>query len=105
MTEYVRERIEKIETPMITWALLGVFGCLLVSYAYFINATIANAISRTHLEKEVSMITSSLGEKEAEYLGLKKNISLAYAQSLGFVEAPRERTTFVSFSRGFTINR
>jgi len=105
MTQYVRENIEKIETPVLTWALIGVIGFLVLSYAYFINATIVNALTRTTLENELSALASVIGEKEAEYLSLKKNISVAYAHSLGFVEAGKDVTTFVSFRPGFTFNR
>lgn len=105
MTQYVRENIEKIETPILTWALIGMIGFLVLSYAYFINATITNAVARTALENELSSISSSLGEKEGSYLALKKGISVAYAQSLGFREAGKDATIFVSLRPGFTLNR
>jgi hypothetical protein len=105
MTQYVRENIEKIETPILTWALIGVFGLLICSYAYFINATIANAMAKTTLENELSALTSSLGVKETEYITAKRGISLAMAHTLGFVEAGKEKTTFVSFQSGLTFNR
>jgi hypothetical protein len=105
MTQYVRENIEKIETPILTWALIGMIGLLIFSYAYFINATIVNAMSRTTLESELSTLTSSLGVKETEYINVKRGISLAFAKSLGFVEASKDMTTFVSFQSGLTFNR
>jgi len=105
MTQYVRENIEKIETPILTWALFGVIGLLILSYAYFVNATIVNAVAKTSLESDISTLTSALGEKEAEYLTLKRGISLAYAKSLGFEEAGKEATTFVSYRSGLTFNR
>ena len=105
MTQYVRENIEKIETPILTWALIGMIGFLVLSYAYFINATIVNAVTRTTLENELSNLASSVGEREAEYLSLKKNISVEYAHSIGFVEPDKSMTKFVSFRPGFTFNR
>jgi len=105
MTQYVREHIEKIETPMLTWALFGVIGLLIISYAYFINATIVNAVTKTSLENDISTLTSTLGEKESEYLTLKRGISIAYAQTLGFQEVGKGDTTFVSYRSGLTFNR
>ena len=105
MTQYVRENIEKIETPVLTWALIGVVGILMFSYAYFINASISNAMVRTTIENEISALTSSLGTKETEYIEAKKNISVAYARSLGYIEAGKDATTFVSFHSDFTFNR
>lgn len=105
MTEYIKENITRIETPISTWVLVSVLGMLSISYAYFINATIIHALAQTDLEQEISQMTSSLSEYESELIALKRNVSLDYARSIGLIDPGIERTIYVSKSTGFTINR
>ncbi|MFA6095424.1 MAG: hypothetical protein WC767_01120 [Candidatus Paceibacterota bacterium] len=108
MTQYVRENIDRIETPILTWALIGVTGLFLVAYAFFINGTIQNAVAKSALEDQISSISSRLSSVEAEYLSLKKDLSPALAESLGFHEPSKASTIYVTYRSGdvgITFNR
>ncbi|MBI5134131.1 MAG: hypothetical protein HZA81_01980 [Candidatus Taylorbacteria bacterium] len=87
MTQYVQERVEKMERPVIAWSLLGAIFALLLCYAYFINGAVSNMVAAKALRGDILALTSKAGSIEAEYMAKKSSIDLAYAHSLGYKES------------------
>lgn len=87
MTQYVKEKVEKMEQPITAWILLGLIGTLACAYAFFVSLAIANAVSAKDMASQASFLSASVGELEAEYLAAKSSINLDYAISLGFSES------------------
>lgn len=87
MTQYVKEKVEKIERPITAWALLIVIGILGCAYGFFVAGAIANALAAKDMTAQASSLTASLGELESKYLSAKSSIDLSYAKSNGFLES------------------
>ena len=87
MTQYVQERVERLERPLIAWSLLGVVFALLVAYAYLINGAVSNMVSAKAMRAEIVALTSKTSALESEYMAKKSSVDLAYAHSLGLQEA------------------
>lgn len=106
MTQYVQERVERIERPVTAWALLAIIFGLVCIYAYFVNGAIMNAVLAKEMRAEISSLTSSVGSLEAEYLAAKSSVSLESALASGFGESQsdtiyiaKRATTPLSFNR------
>lgn len=87
MTRYVREKVERIETPWVAWALVGVVACLLLAYAYFLSGAVSNMVVAKDMRAEIVALTSATSGLESEYLAKKSSLDLAYARSIGFTES------------------
>jgi hypothetical protein len=87
MTQYVQERVEKLEKPVTAWILLSIIISFAFVYAYFVNGAVANIVSAKEMRTQISTLTSSLGELEANYLAAKSDVNLEYAHSLGLVDS------------------
>ena len=75
--------IQKEKT--IFWSLVAILGLCIIAYIYCVTSTIRTAVAIEDIETKQNEILLSLGQKEFEIIHLKNNISLSYAQSLGFV--------------------
>jgi hypothetical protein len=64
-------------------------------YAYFVNKTVWNVVSRQHAVKEISKISSEVAELEAAYMSLSGTLTLDHAYTLGFREVTSADTVFV----------
>ena len=69
--------------------LLAVFCALMLSYLFFVGNITFSIVSMKAIENESKAIQSSIGELELNYLSLSSNITLEYAQSLGYSEAQK----------------
>jgi len=78
--------------------LLGALFLLAVLYVYFVHATISAVVARQNLENKASSLTLSLSQKEFQYIGMKNNVTLSLAHSLGFQDILPN--TFVSRDSG-----
>ncbi len=87
MTQYVAERVERLESPITAWILIVMIFALTCMYAYFVNGAVANIVEAKDMRAQISNITSSVGSLEAEYLAMKSDINLEYAHSLGYAES------------------
>jgi hypothetical protein len=87
MTQYVQEKVIKMENPVTAWALFSLIVGLVFVYAYFVNGTIQNIVEAKDMRVKISALTSSIGNLEASYLEKKGEITLEYAHSKGFVES------------------
>lgn len=98
MTQYVQERVERMERPVTAWALLAIIFALICVYAYFVNGAIVNAVLAKEMRTEISSLTSSVGTLEAQYLALKSDVNLEEALASGFSES--ESDTIYVAKRG-----
>ena len=67
--------------------MFGAFGVLAIAYVVILGNMIFNINERKSLEKEVSTLSSEVGELELEYLALSKKVDLGLSRTLGFKEA------------------
>lgn len=68
-------------------ATLSLIFTTLVLYAYFIAATVADVIARTHAEANIVALKSEVSELETTYLARSAGITRTLAAEQGFVEA------------------
>jgi hypothetical protein len=87
MTQYVQEKVARLENPVTAWMLLSVIVALLFAYAYFVNGTIQNIVEAKDMKAKISSLTSSVSNLESEYLAERSTMSLSYAKSLGYSES------------------
>lgn len=69
------------------WTLGGVFGVLVFTYIGLVGSTVYNTLERQKGERQISKLTSELGEMEFSYLNLKAQVNPELARSLGFIDA------------------
>ncbi len=81
---------------MIFWTLSGILLLCAGLYIYSVTTTIHNVVSRQNLEAQASQLTVQMSTEEYQYIALRNNITLSYAQSLGFKEVVN--TNFISRS-------
>ncbi|HVU06889.1 MAG TPA: hypothetical protein VHE10_03845 [Candidatus Paceibacterota bacterium] len=84
MTQYVQEKVERLEHPLTAWALLGVIVALVLAYACFINMTIANIVATKATQTKITALTSSVSSLESAYLAAKSAITMDDALAQGF---------------------
>jgi len=75
-------------------AALSLIAAALVLYAYFIAATVADVIARTHAEANTVALKSEVSALETTYLARSAGITRTLATEQGFVEA--QGTLFAS---------
>lgn len=92
MTQYVQEKVEKMENPVTAWILVTLVVTLSCVYAYFINGTIQNIVAAKEMRAEITTLTSSVGALEADYLAQKSVLDLPYAHALGFSDGSQSIT-------------
>jgi hypothetical protein len=63
--------------------LITIFGY----YVYLVNKTVANVVVRERTEGDIAALSSSIGELEFKYIGLKNSVTLDLAYSKGFAAA------------------
>ena len=95
MTQYVNEKVERLEQPVTAWVLLGVIAMLIFAYAGFINATIAKIVAAKDMQSQVVSITSSVSDLESKYLAAKSAVTVGDALAMGFIQ-PTSDTTYIS---------
>lgn len=59
---------------------------LICSYLYYVNDAVRNVVLREQAEKEITEISSNLGELELAYRNVEGKVTLEYARTAGFVE-------------------
>ena len=57
---------------------------LVVVYLYLVSASVLNVIAQKEADATSSALESNLGELEAQYFALSKNITPEHASNLGF---------------------
>jgi hypothetical protein len=105
MTQYVKEKVAKIEQPVTAWILIGVIGALACAYAFFVSMAIANAVSAKEVSAKTAVLTTTVGDLEAEYLAAKSSVDLAYARTLGFEESKSGTIYIAKKGPSLSINK
>lgn len=95
MTQYVQEKVERLEHPVTSWVLLGLIVSMSLMYALFINSTISNIVATKDLQSQVSQLTSSVSDLESQYMAAKASVTAEYASAHGFAQ-PKSDTIYVS---------
>lgn len=98
MTKTIKKQIEKFEyrEKSLARSVFSVFVLLLVFYGFLLINTFSNAIKRQQIDKEVSVLNSTINSMEANYLEVKNSITMDLALSKGFIVARNQK--FVSIS-------
>jgi len=95
MTQYVQEKVERLENPITAWILLGVITVMVCAYGLFINATISNIVATKDLQSKVATLTMSVSDLESEYLAVKSSVTADYALAQGLV-TPKSEAIYIS---------
>lgn len=84
------------------WLAAGLFtGIILLAstYVFLVNNSVFNIVARENLLEEINRLETELVVLETRYIELSSQITLSFADTLGFVDASRE-VTFVKESEG-----
>lgn len=76
------------------WLLAAVLIASFVLYSVFVQRTIRNVVERQHLETEMSVLNSRIGELEFKYISMRNNVTIDMAYAKGFKDVAQ--TKFVS---------
>lgn len=57
---------------------------LLISYVYFLNSSVLNAMTREFDNKQIAQLALNLSDLENKYIALKSGINIDMARYLGF---------------------
>lgn len=87
MTQYVKEKVEKIERPITAWILISCISVLAFMYVFFVAGAIMNAVAAKNTSSEVASVSAAVSDLESKYLAAKSSIDLEYAKSMGFFES------------------
>jgi len=100
--------IARTHTPHLTRATALFAGVIVLSvflYGFFLLEAVGNTAQRTHAEREIRALTSSLSSLEQGYLAHTRKVTLARAQELGFVVPAKVTTVFMSAdSQALSLN-
>ncbi len=78
---------EKIRTKMLFYILATILITIFGLYAYLVNRTIMNVVAREKTYREISTLSTSIGELEFKYMSIRNNITLELAYEKGFHDA------------------
>ncbi len=67
----------------LVWSLLGVCMLSAILYAYWLNATLFEAIETRTIKTHINDISSALNGLQERYLSMQNKITLSKAQELG----------------------
>ena len=68
-------------------ALLGFFALILtISYAYFLQNSVFNIVSREDFDKKISVLSAKVSSLESEYLSIRNGVNIDEATRLGLKE-------------------
>ncbi|MFT5179834.1 MAG: hypothetical protein ACI9GH_000218 [Candidatus Paceibacteria bacterium] len=70
----------------IFWGLIISIVLSMFLYIYFVNAAIFNAAERQHVQESIIEIKSSISALELQFIDKTRNITMEYANSMGFTE-------------------
>jgi C4-dicarboxylate transporter len=73
------------------WTLSFIIGLCGIFYIYCIISIIHNVVARQESANQVANLLTDIGSKEFDFINLKNNITLSYAESHGFAEV-KEKT-------------
>ncbi len=107
MTQYVQEKVASIENPVTAWALVAIAFVMVGLYGYFINGAIVNIVAARSAQNSIAALTSAVGDLETTYLAARSDLTLEYAHSIGFTEAPVGASSYIASkpTGSLTFNR
>ncbi|MFA6227132.1 MAG: hypothetical protein WC631_01455 [Candidatus Paceibacterota bacterium] len=93
MTKAIKNQIGKFTygEKNVTRILLSVFVSLLASYIILVYGVVMNSIKTERLEKDVSVLNSSINSAEFNYLNAKNAITMDLAVSKGFIAIKNQK--------------
>lgn len=68
------------------YALVACLVVSVLSYMYFLSASVVHVVMRKEIDKEMSMLSSNVGELEARYIEVQHAVSEDIASLHGFTE-------------------
>jgi hypothetical protein len=76
------------------YILASVLVVVFMLYAYLVNRTILNVVAREQTQKQITSLSSSIGNLEFKYITAKNSVTLDLAHSKGFIDS--NSTTFIA---------
>lgn len=80
------KQIDITREQYVFFALAALVVGLLLSYAYFVNATVHSVVNREAIEQKMSSVYSEVSDLESRYLARIEDIDLSLARESGFQE-------------------
>lgn len=85
-------------SPIIFLTLAIVTVVSIFSYIVLVNKAVLNAVAKEKAEQEIASLSSSLSEKEFEYISAKGQVTMDLAYAKGFVSASN-KTSFATLAK------
>ncbi len=97
-TGVIKNRIGLIQykEKTIFWSLFFISILLLSSYGFLVVKSITNGIHKDAMQKKMISLNSNVNSLEFEYLNMKNDITLSFAESHGFIAVTN--TNYVALS-------
>lgn len=86
------------------WFLISLCAVSIGVYMYFVSASIVNVVVREETEQRVQETRSAIGALEREYLKVRQDITLAHAESAGFVAVSQKTYATKTHMAGVSLN-
>jgi len=80
-------KVFHLNTRTLFFVLLSLLVLVFLAYVFLVNKTVMNVVERERVEKDIASLSSSMGELEFKYIGLKNSITLDLAYEKGFSDA------------------
>lgn len=91
MKARTNHNVLKISDKALFFIVLGFLISTFVMYVFLVNKTIMNVVAREKVEKNISSLSTSIGELEFKYISLKNKVTLELAHSKGFSDVSPTR--------------
>lgn len=82
---------------------LCVLAIALCSYAYFVSSSVMNVVMRKEVDQEITSLSSSLSNLEAQYIERQHMVSDSLAYERGYVAVSKK--TFIPRGAEITVAR
>jgi len=101
VTQVIKNQIGMIESRerKIFWVFFSILFILIISYGFLLNSTMINGVSKQSMEKEITSLSSDVNSMEFQYLNIKNSITIALAQSKGFVSVPSSKFAIINSTK------
>ena len=80
MTQYVQEKVEKMENSVVAWVFLSLIITLSCVYAYFLNGTIQNIVEAKDTTEAEVIVNYHVGVDDP--YGINKRVHNFYAYGI-----------------------
>jgi len=98
VAQVIKNQIEKIEyrEKKFFWVLFTIFIFCVISYGFLLNSMVQSGVAQQNMQNSMVTMGSNVSKLEFQYLNIKNSITLALAQSKGFVNISSQKFAVIN---------